>query len=249
VAPIPQSIRLGPLTYIRQTLNNCGPAAVAEVLHFWGVEQTQGQAQAALRPDGNNRGMWPYPVPGYVAGLGMSSLMGVGGTPTVVKALVSNGFPVIVAQWVSAADHTGHYREIEGFDEKRQMFISTDSYLGPNHEVSYSEFDQIWARGNQRFMVIYPPAKQALVTATLASAGWNKQAAYQADLIKPPPSAPPDAPHGGPRFKGGSSLGKAWDHIQLGDVATARDEIQQAAKDGANPQMVSWLNQAMTAPH
>jgi uncharacterized protein len=246
VPPTPASYRLGPLVYIRQTLNNCGPASIAEVLHFWGAEQTQGQAQAVLRPDGNSRGMWPYGVPGYVRGLGMSSLMGVGGNPALVKALVANGFPVIASQWVSLDDREGHYREIEGFDDKRQVFVSTDSYLGPNHEIGYSEFDQIWARGNQRFMVIYPPAKQPLLNAVLASAGWSKEAAYQADLVKQ--KTRPSDPSTPTSFRRGDSfLGPAWDHIQLGDFETARSEIQQAKAVGASPTMVGWLTQALAS--
>jgi len=159
---------------------------------------------------------------------------------------VANGLPTIVAQWVSALDHTGHYREIEGFDDSRQVFISTDSYLGPNHEVSYAEFDQIWQRGNQRFMVIYPPAKEPLVNAVLASVGWNKQAAYQADLLKQQ-NPLPDAPQ--PAFfrPGDRLLGHAWDHIQLGDIATATAEIQQAGSAGANPLMLGWLKGAISS--
>jgi predicted double-glycine peptidase len=253
VAVTPASIRLGPLQYIRQTLNNCGPASIAEVLRYWGVNRTQDQVQAVTRPDGNTRGMWPYGVPAYVASAGMNSLMGVGGTPTIVKALVANGFPVIVAQWVSAADHTAHYREIEGFDDNRQVFISTDSYLGPNHEISYSEFDQIWARGNQRFMVIYPRGKQPLLNAVMQSVGWSKATAYQADLDRMlhPQSPPPDlqrqgAP--GPQFRGSASLGKAWDHIQLGQIDLAQAEIAQAKAEGANPWMVDALTKALTLP-
>ncbi len=245
VRPTPSSFRLGPLVYIRQTLNNCGPAAIAEVLHFWGVEQTQTQAQAVLRPDGNSRGMWPYGVPGYVGNLGMSSLMGVGGNPALIKALVVNGFPVIPSQWVSAADRNGHYREIEGFDDTRQVFVSTDSYLGPNHEISYAEFDQIWT-GNQRFMVIYPPAKQPLLNAILASANWNKAAAYQTDILKQQARASDPAVPTTFR-RGDSGLGRAWDHIQLGNVDAARTEIQQATAQGANPLMVGWLNQALSS--
>jgi predicted double-glycine peptidase len=246
VTATPAAFRLPPLVYIRQTLNNCGPAAIAEVLHFFGVEQTQGQAQAVLRPDGNSRGMWPYGVPGYVSKLGMSSLMGVGGNPTMLKALVTNGFPVIVSQWVSAADREGHYREIEGFDDNRKVFISTDSYLGPNHEIGYDEFNQIWT-GNQRFMVIYPPAKQPLLDAVLVSVNWSKTAAYQADILKIQTRAlDPGVPQGFRR--GESGLGLAWDNIQLGNFDAARTEIQQATAQGASPTMVSWLNQALASP-
>ena len=247
VKPTPASFRLGPLVYLRQTLNNCGPAAIAEVLHFWGVEQTQRQAQAALRPDGNSRGMWPYPVPAYVSKLGMSSLMGVGGNPTMLKALVANGFPVIVSQWVSATDHEGHYREIEGFDDASQVYVSTDSYLGPNHEISYAEFNQIWT-GNQRFMIVYPPAKQPLLNAVLASVGWNKAAAYQADIIRQQTQQPtdPGAPRGFFR-PGDRSLGLAWAQLQIGDLAAAKAALQQATAQGANPLMATWVSQAVAA--
>ena len=240
-------MRTGPLQYIRQTLNNCGPASIAEVLRYWGVARTQEQVQAAVRPDLNSRGMWPYGVPTYVSSTGMSSLMGVGGNPRIVKALVANGFPVIVAQMVSLTEREAHYREIEGFDDQRQTFVSTDTYLGPNHEIGYAEFDQLWERGNQRFMVIYPPAKESLLNAVLASVGWNKKAAYQADLVKQlnPQNRPPDYGPPNVQFRGSSSLFKAWDHIQLGELDTARAEIQEAVQAGANPLMVGWLNQAL----
>ncbi|MGH2365038.1 MAG: C39 family peptidase [Chloroflexota bacterium] len=245
VAPTPSAFQLGPLQYIRQTLNNCGPAAIAEVLRYWGVQQTQGQAQAALRPDGNNRGMWPYPVPGYLKTLGMDGLMGVSGTDTLVKAMVSNGFPVIVSQWVSATDHVGHYREIEGFDDARGVFISTDSYLGPNHEISYPEFDQIWT-GNQRFMVVYPPAKQALLDAVQATAGWNKAAAYEAELAHPFRTPPVAAMHVGFVPKAGFlALNSAWDDVQLNQLDQAAANIAQAKSQGASSLMVGWLTSAL----
>ena len=247
VAPTPGAFRLGPLQYIRQTLNNCGPAAIAEVLGYWGVQQTQGQAQAALRPDGNNRGMWPYPVPGYLKTLRMDGLMGISGTDALVKALVSNGFPVIVSQWVSAADHVGHYREIEGFDDARGVFISTDSYLGPNHEIPYAEFDQIWS-GNQRFMVVYPPAKQALLDAVGASVGWSKARAYQAELAHPFRTPPEAAMHVGFVPKAGFlALNLAWDDIQLNQLDQAAANIAQAKSQGANSLMVGWLTSALAA--
>ncbi|MBV8084907.1 MAG: C39 family peptidase [Chloroflexi bacterium] len=253
VKATPAAFRLQPLTYIRQTLNNCGPASIAEVLHYWGVEQTQGQAQAILRPDGNSRGMMPYPVPAYVNGLGMDGLMGIGGTPAIVKALVANGFPVIVAQNVSLQEPIAHYREIEGFDDNAQTFVSTDSYLGPNHVISYAEFDQLWKRGNQRFMVIYPPDKQPLVNAVLKSVGWDKTAVYQADLDRNlrgdiTPYGPGQPQQGFPGFPPEPQLNIAWDNIQLGNIDAAKAAIASAPKTGRNQQMIGWLNQALTVP-
>src|ERR671930_2157972 len=104
VAPSRTSGALGPLIYIPQTWNNCGPASLAEVLAYWGISRTQGQIQAVLRVDGPTRGMTPYGVLGYARSLGMQALMGVAGTEALVKALISNGFPVIVSQQVSTTN-------------------------------------------------------------------------------------------------------------------------------------------------
>ncbi|MBV8083664.1 MAG: C39 family peptidase [Chloroflexi bacterium] len=248
----PDAIRLPGFVYIRQTLNNCGPASIAEVLHYWGVEQTQDQARVALRSSSDDRGMWPYPVPAYVGKLGMASLMGVNGTPEMIKALVANGFPVILAEAVSATDRTAHYREIEGFDDNAQTFVSTDSYLGPNHTISYDENKKIWT-GNQRFMVIYPPDKQPVLDAVLASVNWNKDAVYQADLQKllhPELQRPDQFQQVPPGFnntfrKGMSQMSFAWDYIQLGQFDKAQDYIQQAAAQGPEPQMLSWIKSAL----
>jgi hypothetical protein len=113
VAPSHARGALGPLVNIAQTWNNCGPASLAEVLAYWGISRTQGQIQAVLRVDGPTRGMTPYGVPGYARSLGMRALVGVDGTEALVKALISNGFPVIVSQQVSLTYRIGHYRPIE----------------------------------------------------------------------------------------------------------------------------------------
>src|SRR5437660_3706235 len=94
-AASPAAANLGPLINIPQTWNNCGPAAIAEVLAYWGISRTQGQVQAMLRVDGRGAGMTPYGVPSYARSLGLRTLSGVGGTPRLVKALIAAGFPVI----------------------------------------------------------------------------------------------------------------------------------------------------------
>ena len=244
VAPTGERASLGPLYHITQTFNNCGPASVAEVLRYWGVVRTQGQVQAVLRADGNPRGMVPYDVPAYARSLGLDALMGTRGDDGLVKALVANGFPVIVSQWVSTADHVGHYRPIEGFDDARGVFISADPYLGPNHQIGYEEFDQIWATNNGRFMVLYPPSKAPLLRSVLASAGWDRAAAYQADLAKLQRRL---AQHQQPSdtynryWKGYSSLALAWDELQLAQFDSARASLNDAATQHANPVVVGWI--------
>ncbi len=238
---------LGPLEYISQTLNNCGPASVAEVLDYWGISRTQAQVQAVLRADGNSHGMAPFGVPAYTASLGMNTLMGVGGSQQLVKSLVANGFPVIVSQWVSLTDHYGHYRPIEGYDDAKGVFIASDPYLGPNHQISYDEFGKIW-NTNNRFMVIFPTAKQPLLLAVLAANGWDKKAAYQADLAKlqnfrQPLGSALGAYAGG---RGGySQLSLAWDQMELGNVDAANAALDAAIQQGAKQPTTDWIRQAI----
>ena len=112
IAPSRVAGSVGYLPHIWQTYNNCGPSSVSEVLSYWGVYRTQYQAQLVLRADNNPRGMAVYGVPAYARSVGMRALVGVGGAPRVLKALVSNGFPVIVNQAYSAPAPTRHYRPI-----------------------------------------------------------------------------------------------------------------------------------------
>ncbi|MDE3074041.1 MAG: hypothetical protein KGJ86_01315, partial [Chloroflexota bacterium] len=142
-----------------------------------------------------------------------------------------------------------HYREIEGYDDQRKVFVSTDSYLGPNHEITYTEFDRLWARGNQRFMVIYPPAKAAQLDAALKGAGWDKATAYQADLARQLRGE--DVMQQVPGrtfwrvFPGSRELNLAWDYIQLGQLDQAKAHIANAPGNARSAQLVQWLNQAM----
>jgi predicted double-glycine peptidase len=178
VGPAPPATKalLGPLSFISQTLNNCGPASIAEVLAFWGVNRSQADVQSVLRGDGNPYGMTPAGVPAYVASLGMDAVLGTAGTDDVIKNLLRSGFPVIVNQTVSDSDLEFHYRPVQGFDDSRGVFVASDPLMGPQYTMSYAEFDQDWGYTGHRFMVIYPPDKVDKVNAALAAGKWD--AAY-----------------------------------------------------------------------
>jgi hypothetical protein len=234
---------LGPLINIPQTYNNCGPAAIAEVLAYWGISRTQGQAQAVLRVDGPVVGMTSYGVPSYARSLGLRTLMGVGGSETLVKKLVENRFPVIAHQVVSLADYTGHWRPVEAYDDAQGVFATSDPYLGPNYRLSYGTFAQLWAQRDYAFIVLYPASRQAALTATLSAAGWNKTAAYRQDLALLQAGRLDASPASAPA--GASSayrlLAQAWDEAQLGRAAAVRAYLRQATQAGANPIEVRWI--------
>jgi hypothetical protein len=234
---------LGPLINIPQTWNNCGPAAIAEVLAYWGISRTQSEVQSMLRVDGYSAGMTPYGVPAYARGVGLHSVIGVGGTQELVKALVSNGFPVIVHQVVSLADPVGHWRPIEAYDNGQGVFVSSDPYLGPDHRISYADFAQMWAQRGNTFIVLYPSSRQAALTAILAKSGWNQVAAYKHDLallrayqVDASPAGTPQSASAGYRY-----LGMAWDEAHIGQSTAAPTYLDLATRAGANPIEVTWI--------
>ena len=243
---------LGPLVNIPQTLNNCGPATVAEVLAYWGVNRTQDEVQAVLRVDGIEHGMVPYGVPVYARGVGLQALAGTGGTEVLVKVLIEAGFPVIVSQQVSVVDHVGHWRPIEAYDDTQSVFTASDPYLGQGHTLTYADFDTIWARGGHGFMVLYPASRAGALRAALARGGWNKKAAYQHDVTRLLARLRSSVPYGAivgsyspTRILGFRYLGLAWDEAQLGRAADARRYLDQATRSGANPIEVGWISAAI----
>jgi predicted double-glycine peptidase len=149
-----------------QTLNNCGPASLAEVLNYWGITKTQGELTFLRR--GNPFGMSTDDVAGYVPTIGMREFIANQGRQDVIKALVANGFPVIVAQWVSPSDQHDHFRPIEAYDDAGQYFLADDPLLGDGFRISYAQFDNIWGRYDRNFMVVFPPSKRQLLEDTLA---------------------------------------------------------------------------------
>ena len=244
VAAAAPKASLGPLLFISQTMNNCGPSSVAEVLDFWGIHKTQGEVQSVLRADGNPFGMAPFGIPNYARSVGLAAFMGAGGTDALVKTLVSNGFPVIVSQWVSLSDHYGHYRPIQAYDDARGVFVSSDPYLGPNHAISYDEFDKIWASSNNRFYVIYPPAKQQQISGIFNSLGWDPTSAYMADIAIQQARLTGgqfNGPQGWGFRRGYSALSMAWDNLQLGDVTSAQRALEFARAEGASPIVTGWI--------
>jgi len=244
---------VGYLAHIWQTYNNCGPASVVEVLSYWGVYRTQYQAQLVLRADNNPRGMWPYGVPGYARSVGGRALVGVAGTPRLVKALVSNGFPVIVNQSYSVTDSSRHYRPIQSYDDRQGVFVSDDPFGGAGYAITYADFTKMWAVSNNRFIVLYPSSKALLLDAVLASAAWSRTRAYQSDLAKTearlrsgkaPAMSVASAPGA---FRSYSYLNMAWDDVELGRYSDARVRLRQATAHAANPIMVNWIAGELSA--
>ena len=156
----------------------------------------------------------------------------------------SNGFPVIVSQLVSPAFRVRHYRPIEAYDDRRRIFVASDPYLGPGHAITYSDFAALWTVSDQRFLVIYPASRAALLQAVLASADWHRISAYRHDLawqqarLRKPQQSDSEIPVPLMVYPA-----LAWDEAQLYQFGAARLALRQAKMRGANPILLRWIDQ------
>lgn len=233
---------LGPLETIIETLNNCGPAAVASVLAYWHIYLSQAQVQSVVRADNSYWGMSPVDLPAYARSLGMRALVGYGGSEKLIKLLVANGFPVIASQYVSSSDLIRHYRSIEAYNDRTQTFVSADPLLGVGHVISYSEFNAIWAESDYRFQVIYPASRQALLTAILRAAGWNKTRTFtQAIRWEEQQMATSDFQSAGSWIWSNGYVDVAFDQAQMGQFRKAQSTLAQAARQGVSSVMIGWV--------
>lgn len=233
---------MGTLENIVQTLSNCVPASVAEVMAYWHVYRTQDQVQAVIRADGWSLGTSPYGIPPYVRRLGLRAFIGTAGTESLVKALISNGFPVLVEQWVSADDQVYHYRPVEAYDDQSAQFVTSDPYLGAGHPISYAEFNSIWQATDGRFMVIYPPSLRSRLQAVLRSAGWNAHAAYARDLAwQQSQQQTAGANTAGDWIWYNVWVGTAWDQAELGHEHLAETALATASRMGNSSTVIGWV--------
>lgn len=164
IAPSPTAARPPQVALIGfshqfQTWNNCGPATLTTALSYYGRPERQAEAAAFLKPDGNDKNVSPDEMAAYVHQVGLEATVRVGGTLEDLKRLIANGFPVVVEKGFEPdADKgwMGHYLLLTGYDDARGVFITQDSYLGPNLPATYAEVDRHWRQFNRLFIVPYP---------------------------------------------------------------------------------------------
>jgi hypothetical protein len=238
---------VGTLLYVPETLDNCGPESISSVLAYWHVYRTQAQVSAVLRADNSDFGMAPFDIPAYINSLGLRVVLGPRGNQRMIRAFISNGIPVIANQWIASDDQLLHYRPIESYDERTKTYVSADPYLGPGHVISFSEFRSIWRVRDRRFIVIFPPAKQALVNAILKKSGWSYKRAWGKDLAWFEPqlsSADINTPGTWLNYNG--YVESAWTADQAGEYRVAGRYLKDARNAGENALLIRWIRQNMS---
>ena len=175
--PAPAAYFMGQLKHSVQTLNNCGPASVVSAMSFYDIDVSQEEARQVLRPYAASRGMSQHVIPPYVAKFGLQAKVRLNGNDDLIKALVANDIPVIVLQYISETWRLGHFRVVQGYDDRAGVFYVNDSLLGPNIAISYRSFDSRWDYNWSYYVPIFRPDQAPLVAAILG-ADWTDKGMY-----------------------------------------------------------------------
>jgi len=167
VAPAARSVLLQPFSHEYETWNNCAPVTAEMVLSYFGISKKQTEIAAVMKPNPKNLDVRMDQISAYLATFGLDSRALVGGTLPQLKALVSNGIPVVVEDQLSLQDDYGHFRVVRGYDDSAGVIIFGDSYFGPANRLTYALYEELWKRHNHAFMPVYRPAQLSLVQAIL----------------------------------------------------------------------------------
>lgn len=167
VAAVPTSYTLNGMTHIYQTWNNCGPASLTSALTYFGHEADQEIAARWLKPNYEDKNVSPWQIAAYVntqlPGT-TRALVRQDGTRDLLKQLISQNFPVMVEAGYDPPNDPqgwmGHYLTLYAYDDARGVFITNDSFEGPNYAYEYAYFDEFWRHFNRLYIVIYPFARE-----------------------------------------------------------------------------------------
>ena len=176
--PLPPAAAVESVPYVDQHygFNNCAPANLTMMLNFWGWEGSREDVAASVKPFAKDKNVMPYELVEFAnTHSSLHAEARVGGTPELLKRMITAGYPVIVERGVYLRDLTGkiswmgHYQVVTGYDDNQGMWQVKDSFEdgGEFFKVSYEEMTRGWRSFNYTFITIYPPEKEAEVMALL----------------------------------------------------------------------------------
>jgi ABC-type bacteriocin/lantibiotic exporter with double-glycine peptidase domain len=140
---------------VRQTsANDCGAAALAMVLTFWG-QPTSLRDVTAVYPSAPDGGILAGHLRDFARTKNVSAFLIAGTVDDLGKELAS-GRPVLVG---TVRDSLGkrysHYQVVIGLNRKGQRVLINDPAKG-RQEVPWADFASTWVAGKQLALVILP---------------------------------------------------------------------------------------------
>jgi tetratricopeptide (TPR) repeat protein len=74
--------------------------------------------------------------------------------------------------WYNDDLWAGHYLLITGYDDNRKAFITQDSFVGPDREISYLDLETNWRAFNYVYLLVYPAESENEIISILGE-DWN----------------------------------------------------------------------------
>jgi tetratricopeptide (TPR) repeat protein len=187
-----------------------------------------------LRPGGReDRNVNPWELVDFVnTQSSVRALTRMGGTLELLKQFLANEIPVVIETGFmpEGYDWLGHYRTLVAYDDSLGVFWVYDSFLGDGENgegvaLDYTGIDRDWKQFNRQFIVVYEPAREALVQTILGEYGDTRRAAEIArdTALAEAQADPSDADAW---FNVGSAL------VALGDYERAANAYDLALREG-----------------
>ena len=165
-----------------QDWNNCGPVSLSMYLNYYGWDGDQYDISDQVKPMRNDRNVNIDELIDYVYQniWWLKAIYRVDGSVDLLRSLINAGYPVMVEEsmymeeeyWFNDDRWAGHYLLITGYDDVHQVFITQDSFVGPNRQVSYADLDANWQAFNRVYLLLYPPEQEETIK-TLLGPAWD----------------------------------------------------------------------------
>lgn len=248
--PLPPTARLDNIHHKFQTWNNCGPATLAMTLTYFGIEHSQEETAAFMKPDPEDRNVTPAEMVAYVQEMtDLTAVNRINGTPQIVRQLLANQIPVIFELGIDPPGEYawmgwyGHYLLAMAYDDPAQEFRVYDSWFGTSdspltnadnngRSLTYADLAVHWPQFNRSYIAVYRP-DQAELVAQIIGPDMDDQTMWQDSLATAQSDASSDPTNAFYWFNLGSS------YNALGQYDKAASAFDQARAIGL-PWRMLW---------
>ena len=241
IASLPASARLDGLTLVWQDINRCSAAALSIQISYFGP-YVYDAAVRDLNPNIDDVAVRFDEMIRFAEDYDLKGVERIGGTLDMLKALVANGFPVLIENsYFDGAggfnDWMGHNRVVMGYDDAQQVLLTYDPLLGAGEgqvgrPIPYADIDERWRTFNRDYLVLYRPEEEARVMEVLGDQ-WDAAANAEFALAQSQAELDSGTYDSFTLFNMGSSL------VVLGRYEEAADYFDQARQNGL-PWRMFW---------